>query len=250
MSTKNTKRIAMWSGPRNISTALMRSFENRPDCRVVDEPFYACFLHKTGLDHPGREMVLTSQPTEAVDVIRGLEEPLPADISFQYEKHMAHHFLPDTPTEWLKGRHHCILLRDPRAVIASYVKSRPEVTLADIGVLQLETLFEKITDEQSEAPLVIDSDDLLRDPAAMLQALCTRIGIEFLPAMLSWPAGKRETDGVWAPWWYARVEASTGFETRAPFEGQLDAKWQEIADRAGEVHRRLARHKVMVNGSR
>ncbi len=246
MTQDSTKRIAMWSGPRNISTALMRSFENRPDCRVVDEPFYAYYLQKTGLDHPGRDEVLACQPTDAETVIRSLDQSTGTCVFLQYEKHMAHHFLPETPSYWLKKRRHCILLRDPKAVIASYVKSRPDVTLADIGVLQLRDLFAKISEQQGEAPLVVDSDDLLQDPAAMLQELCMHLGVEFLPSMLSWPAGKRESDGVWAPWWYHRVEASTGFETRAPFSGKLDPKWHDIAQQAVEVYEELSQHKLVL----
>lgn len=246
MTVAPIKRLAMWSGPRNISTALMRSFENRPDCSVVDEPFYACYLHKTGLDHPGREDVLASQSIDALSVIRSLNQPRAPGISLQYEKHMAHHFLPGMPSDWFQSRHHCILLRDPKAVIASYIKTRPKVTLEDIGILQLQGLFKKITDERGEAPLVVDSDDLLRNPAGMLQAICNHIGIEFLPAMLSWPAGQRDSDGVWAPWWYERVEASTGFEVRSPFDGELDAKWQNIAEQAADVHQQLARHKIRI----
>lgn len=246
MTMPSTKRLAMWSGPRNISTALMRSFENRPDCCVVDEPFYAYYLHKTGLDHPGRKEVLASQPTDAVSVIRSLNQPLAPGFSLQYEKHMAHHFLPGMPSDWFVGRHHCILLRDPRAVIASYIKTRPTVTLEDIGVLQLQGLFKKITQEQGEAPLVVDSDDLLRNPAGMLEVICNHIGIEFLPSMLCWPAGKRDSDGVWAPWWYASVEASTGFEARLPFTGELNAKWQNIAEQAADVHEQLSLHKIQI----
>lgn len=246
MTQDSTKRIAMWSGPRNISTALMRSFENRPDCHVVDEPFYAYYLQKTGLDHPGRDEVLASQPTDAETVIRSLDQSTDTGVFLQYEKHMAHHFLPETPSYWLKNRRHCILLRDPKAVIASYVKSRPDVTLADIGVLQLRDLFVKISEQQGEAPLVVDSDDLLQDPAAMLQEVCAHLDIEFLPSMLSWPAGKRESDGVWAPWWYHRVEASTSFEPRAPFSGDLDPKWRDIAQQAVEVYEELSRHKLVL----
>lgn len=246
MTKETCSYIAMWSGPRNISTALMRSFENRPDCCVVDEPFYAFYLQETGLDHPGRSEILNSQPTDARDVIKQLNQRPEGVCNVQYEKHMAHHFLPGMPDDWLNVRRHCILLRDPRAVIASYVKSRPTVTLADIGVTQLLHLYEKITELQGTPPLVVDSDDLLRQPEAMLRAMCHHLGIEFSPAMLAWPAGKRDSDGVWAPWWYARVEASTGFEARAPFTGKLDAEWQAVADEALAMHQELSRHRVQV----
>lgn len=238
------KRIAMWSGPRNISTALMRSFENRADCCVVDEPFYAYYLAQTGLEHPDSDLVLQSQPTDPARVISGLAEPPAGGEVIQYEKHMAHHLLPGLRTDWMQPLTHCLLLRDPRAMIASYIKTRSTVTLDDLGLPQLMDLHLRITEMQGSPPLVIDSDDILSAPEAMLRALCERLGIGFDTRMLSWPAGKRDTDGVWAPWWYEKVEASTGFEKRAAFEGTLPDRVKVVAEAAMPIHAELLQHKI------
>ena len=144
-------RITMWSGPRNISTAMMRSFENRPDCAVVDEPFYAAYLAQTGLDHPLRDEVLASQPTDWRVVARGLAEDEPAPVF--YQKHMTHHMLPGIGLAWMDACRNAFLIRDrPAAVLASYVKARAEVTLADIGVVRQHELFDREADRLGHAP--------------------------------------------------------------------------------------------------
>ncbi len=245
MSTPLTQaRIAMWSGPRNISTALMRAFENRPDCTVVDEPFYAHYLKETGIEHPGREAVLRSQPISAKAVAQQLLAPLPQDRPLQYQKQMSHHLLPSVPRDWMKQVTHCFLLRDPRAMIASYVRTRPEITLSDIGIAQLSGLFFQVAEEQGKPPVVMDSDDLLRDPERMLRALCHRLDIRFYPEMLSWPEGPRDSDGAWAPWWYKNVERSTGFEPRPAFDGTLPAELEVIAEQAVELQEKMAVYKI------
>ena len=201
-----TVRIAMWSGPRNLSTATMRSWENRPDTVVVDEPLYAYYLASTRLDHPGRDEVVASQPTDWRTVVRPLTEAaLPAPAAIQYQKHMTHHVLPDVDLETLAPLRHAFLIRDPLRVLASYARVREEPTLADLGLPQQVALFRRFGGP------VIDADDLLRDPETTLRRLCGALDVPFDPAMLSWPAGPRASDGVWAPHWYAGVEASTGF---------------------------------------
>jgi hypothetical protein len=202
-------RIAMWSGPRNLSTAMMRSFENRSDCCVVDEPLYAAYLAATGLGHPGREEVLASQPTDPTMVIRALVEG-PVGTPLQYQKHMTHHLLPSVDRASLGPLRHAFLVRDPERVLTSYAKVREEPTLEDLGLPQQVELFETFGGP------VVDAADVLRDPRATLGLLCAALGIDFDEAMLSWPAGPRETDGVWAPHWYAGVEASTGFAPYSP----------------------------------
>lgn len=251
MSTPITQaRIAMWSGPRNISTALMRAFENRPDCVVIDEPFYAHYLKETGIEHPGREAVLKSQPTSAQDVVKQLLAPLPPGQTLQYQKQMSHHLLPTVPRDWLEGVTHCFLLRDPRAMIASYVRTRPEITLADIGIEQLSNLFFEVTEATGKPPVVVDSDDLLRDPERMLRALCRKLDIRFYPEMLRWPKGPRESDGAWAPWWYKNVERSTGFEPRPAFEGKLPPELEAIAEQATELQEKLTAYKINAESPR
>ena len=199
-------RIAMWSGPRTLSTAMMRAWENRPDAVVVDEPLYACYLAATGLDHPGRDAVLASQPTDWRTVVRALTtDPLPDGATISYQKHMTHHVLPEVDLEAFSGLRHAFLIRDPLRVLASYTQVREEPTLADLGLPQQVALFRRFGGP------VVDADDLLRDPETTLRRLCRALGVPFDEAMLSWPPGPRSSDGVWAPYWYAGVEASTGF---------------------------------------
>ena len=238
-------RIAMWSGPRNISTAMMRAFENRADTAVVDEPFYACYLHETGIDHPGREEVLRSQPTAWEEVSKSLTGDAPEGASVFYQKHMAHHLLPHMGRDWLDGLTHAFLIRDPRLMLASYVKTREEVTLADLGLEAQLEIFEREADRLGTAPPVIESADVLKDPKGKLTALCKALGIPFDEAMLKWPAGPRESDGVWAPYWYKNVEASTGFnvpdDKPAP---SLEPRLQAIADDAMPIYEMLQEFKL------
>ncbi len=206
MTQRAAVRIAMWSGPRTLSTATMRAWENRPDTVVVDEPLYAYYLAATGVDHPGRDEILASQPTEWRTVVRTLTTgDLPDGATIAYQKHMTHHVLPEVDLGSLEPLTHAHLIRDPRRVLASYAKVREEPTLADLGVRQQVDLHRRFGGP------VIDSDDLLRDPEGVLRRLCSALGVPFDAAMLSWPPGPRATDGVWAPHWYASVEASTGF---------------------------------------
>jgi hypothetical protein len=237
-------RIAMWSGPRNISTAMMRSFENRPDTAVVDEPFYAAFLSGTGLDHPMRGEVLASQPTDWRAVAAAMTGPVPDGRSVFYQKHMTHHMLPDFGLDWTGVCVNAFLIRDPARVLASYVKKRDRPTLADIGVERQAELFEREADRLGRAPPVIEGIDVLADPHAALSRLCAAVGIPFAEAMLAWPAGPRATDGVWAPAWYDAVERSTGFEgARAEEVSSLpDDDLRRVADAARPFYERLAIH--------
>ena len=213
MTERAPVRIAMWSGPRTLSTATMRAWENRPDTVVVDEPLYAYYLAATGIDHPGRDEILASQPTDWRTVVRSLtSDDLPDGATISYQKHMTHHVLPEIDLGALEPLTHAHLIRDPRRVLASYAKVRERPTVADLGVAQQVALHRRFGGP------VIDSDDLLRDPEGVLRRLCTALRVPFDDAMLSWPAGPRSTDGVWAPYWYASVEASTGF---GPWRGDV-----------------------------
>jgi hypothetical protein len=239
-------RIAMWSGPRNLSTAMMRSWENRPDTAVIDEPLYAAYLTETGLDHPMRDEILAVGP---VDIDAAIAECLsvPESASISYQKHMAHHLLPSMNRSWLGEFRNVLLLRDPRRVLASYAKVRADVTLEDIGVPQQVELAE-------HCEFVVDSDDFLADPAAYQQEICRRLdvpfGAELLGSMLSWPAGTRSSDGVWAPAWYDSVEASTGFgpaPTAAP--GDLPEHLAEVGEQAMEIYDRLRVDRLRVGSA-
>ncbi len=189
-------RLAVWSGPRNISTALMRSWENRPDTIVADEPLYAHFLAATGIEHPGRDEILATGETDWRAVAQSLLAPLPQGISVFYQKHMAHHLLPGMERDWIGQLTNVLLIREPREVLASYVRSREVVALQDTGLPQQVDLFEHLT-LAGESPLVIDAAEFLLDPETYLRKLCEEAAVEFDGCMLSWPAGPRETDGVW-----------------------------------------------------
>jgi hypothetical protein len=224
-----TLRIAMWSGPRNISTALMRAWEIRGDCAVRDEPLYAAYLAATGLDHPGREEVIAAGETDWRRVAEALSGPAPGDAPVWYQKHMSHHLLPEMDTDWVFGLRNVFLIRDPAEVVASYIKSRATVAPGDIGLLQQATLFERLR-EHGETPMVVDAGDFLRAPEAYLRAICAASGIAFTPRMLSWPAGARASDGVWAPHWYEAVWKSTGFEPWRPRETALSGDGRAVAE--------------------
>ena len=221
-------RLAVWSGPRNISTAMMRAWENRGDCTVIDEPLYAHYLAHTGLDHPGREAIIAAGETDWRKVAASLAGPVPAGRAIWYQKHMTHHLLPHVAREWLSALTHVFLIRDPREVLLSYVKSRPNVTAEDIGVLRQLEIFEYVRRVTGVTPPVIDAGEFLKAPEAHLRALCGTLGVGFTPRMLSWPPGPRASDGVWAPHWYDAVLRSTGFEPYRPRDHDVPPRCQVI----------------------
>jgi len=241
-------RIAMWSGPRNISTAMMRAWENRGDCAVSDEPLYAAYLAATGLDHPMREEVIAAGDTDWRSVVRALTGPVPDAKPVWYQKHMSHHLLPSMDVDWIAGLANVLLIRDPRDVVASYLKARATVTARDIGLPQQIELFERLGDAGTPPP-VIDSSDFLRAPEAFLRALCERFGIAFEERMLHWPAGPRASDGAWAPHWYAQVRRSTGFE--APRERDnvaLPPEGERVVAECAPLYERLHARRMQVTG--
>jgi len=205
-----TIRIAMWSGPRNISTAMMRAWENRPDCSVVDEPFYACYLSESGANHPCREAVLASQSDQRGEVIEKLKKP--ASGPLQYEKHMTHHMPVGCDLDWVSQCRNAFLIRPPTAVIASYLQKMNSVSEEDIGITRQRFLFEEITAITGRRPLVVDAADVLHEPENMMHKLCEALDVPVdVASMTAWPKGRRASDGVWASHWYQAVEASTGF---------------------------------------
>ena len=239
-------RIAMWSGPRNISTAMMRAFGNRADCAVSDEPFYAAYLAATGLIHPLRDEVIRSQPTQWQDVAEAITGPIPGDRPIWYQKHMTHHMLKDFGRDWADGCANAFLIRAPEAVLASYHRVREDFTLAEIGLPTQVELFFRTSDKLGRLPPVIEGRDVLANPEGMLRALCTALGIAFDPAMLSWPPGPRPSDGVWAPAWYASVENSTGFTPPSPearFDDLPDGL-KSLAEKARPLYETLAAHRL------
>jgi hypothetical protein len=230
----------MWSGPRTVSTALMRSFGNRPDTVVSDEPLYAFYLARTGITHPGRDEILASQPNDWRAVLDDLTSaPLPAGKSVYYGKHMTHHLLPEVDRAALAPLRHAYLIRDPAELLASYAKVRSEPTLEDLGIVQQAEIF-----DACPGP-VIDSRDLLENPEGVLRALCAALGIPFSAAMLAWAPGPRDADGVWGPYWYDSVWRSTGFGPyRAP-EEPVPARLAGLAGRCRPYYERLHAHRLV-----
>ena len=233
-------RIGMWSGPRNISTAMMRAWENRPDCAVSDEPLYAAYLAQTGLDHPGRDEVIAAGDSAWRRVADALLGPVPPGKPVWYQKHMAHHLLPGMDHDWIHGLRNVFLIRDPDEVVSSYLRSRATVEPADIGLLQQAELFDELTSASGVSPTVIDSGDFLADPGTFLRALCDLFGLEFTGRMLHWPPGPRDSDGVWAPHWYDTVWKSTGFEPPSARPAPvLDDAAQAVADACRPAYEKL-----------
>ena len=232
-------RIAMWSGPRNISTAMMRAWENRPDTAVIDEPFYAHYLATTGSDHPGRDEIIAAYETDWRRVVDQLTGPVPGGKPVFYQKHMTHHMLPGMDEDWLAGVANVFLIRDPRAVIASYARKRGIVTLDDIGLSRQWELFETVRNRSGTVPPVIDAADVLADPARVLSRLCDTLGVEFDERMLTWPAGPRPTDGIWAKYWYHAVERSSGFQPQESAAVDLAPELEPLAETSGHIYRRL-----------
>ena len=204
-------RIAMWSGPRNLSTAMMYAFGARSDCAVWDEPFYAPFLHIGGRPDPLLDTIFDKEETNPENVANRCAGVIPENKALFYQKHMPQHMLEGFPQDWMDAVKHVFLIRHPARVITSYTKKNGVPTLSEIGVNEQADLFASLTKKHSATPIVIDSGDIRSNPAAYLEALCNALNIPWDPAMLSWPAGGHKSDGAWAPHWYPEVWKSTGF---------------------------------------
>jgi hypothetical protein len=235
-------RIVMWSGPRNLSTAMMRSFGARADTTVVDEPFYAAYLAATGLDHPMREEILAVGETDWRKVAEACARE-PTEPPIRYEKHMTHHMLQGFGLDWMRGAAIAFLIRDPAAVAASYAAKREEVTAADLGAERQAEIFDIVAGMQGSAPPVIDANDVRAAPEPVLRKLCAALGIPFDPAMLCWAPGPRPTDGVWGAHWYGAVNASTGFAPPEPAP-DLPPRLAAIAEAVRPHYDRLAHLRI------
>jgi hypothetical protein len=248
-STEGVLRLAMWSGPRNISTAMMRSWGNRTDTVVEDEPFYAHYLQVTGLDHPGRDEVIAHHETNWESVAaRMTGAPLPSGMRIHYQKHMAHHLLPHMGREWLDGVMHAFLIRDPRPMVASLQVKLGDFDLLATGLPQQVEIFEHVRRRSGKVPPVIDAADVQRNPEAALRALCEALGVEFSSRMLRWPPGRRATDGIWASHWYERVERSTGFEPLAETaEPPLQEPFATIEESCRPLYEQLRPHRLRID---
>ena len=245
-----TIRIAMWSGPRNLSTAMMRSFGSRSDTFVSDEPFYGCFLKTTGADHPMREEVIASMDCDWSSVMQTLRGDAPDSSPVWYQKHMWHHMAGPIGYDDFTGFRHAFLIREPERMIASYLRKRETASFEDLGLERQAEFFEREADRLGHAPPVVDSNDVLADPEGVLSKLCDALGIGWDPAMLQWAPGRRETDGLWAAHWYNAVEKSTGFG--APETGLVDLPEdaRQLAHRCRPYYERLAAHRLSPRSAR
>jgi len=233
----------MWSGPRNISTALMRAWENRLDTVVVDEPFYGHYLKQTGYDHPGAKDIMAAMESDWRKIVATLLSS-PDGAAFFYQKHMTHHMLDHIERDWLRQVKNCFLIREPSRVLISLAKVLPDPTIEQTGIPQQAELFRTVQKQTGSIPLVIDSRDVLTNPRRVLAQLCERVGAPFDDSMLSWPAGPRDSDGVWAKHWYARVEQSTGF---APYEERDESvpnHLRHMLDECNALYEELAAHRL------
>jgi hypothetical protein len=244
MSRAAPLRLAVWSGPRNLSTALMYAFARRADTAVTDEPFYAAYLAATGLDHPLRAEILASQPSDPAEVAARLAGPVPGGRAVWYQKHMAHHLLPAFPRAWMDAAVHVFLIRHPARVVASYARKRERPEPDELGFRRQAELFDHVAGRTGRAPPVIAAEDIRADPAAALAALCAELGLGFDPAMLSWPAGGRPEDGVWARHWYGAIHRSTGFEGPEGPLPRLAGDDARLAEAGMPDWERLAAHRL------
>ena len=226
-------KIAMWSGPRNLSTAMMYAFGNRHDFAAWDEPFYGAYLSQTGIDHPMREIVLANTETDPERVGGYCSGPVPEGKAHWYMKHMGFHMCEGFPLDWAKDCVNVHLIRHPARVVASYVEKREAPNLRDIGFAEQAEIYERLPGP------VIDSADVRRDPEHTLRALCDAIGLDFDPAMLQWPAGPKPFDGVWAPHWYGSVHGSTGFAGEEGPLPELNGPMADLVDNALPFYERM-----------
>lgn len=238
------KRIAMWSGPRNLSTAMLYAFSARGDCAVWDEPFYAAYLEATGINHPMRDEIISAHEPDPDRIAATCKGPVPQGQSLFYQKHMTLHMIPEFDRRWMRACQNVFLIRHPARVIASYAKKRQGTTLADIGFVQQGELFDEVAGWSGVQPVVIDSDDIRADPEGMLRKLCHACGITFTRKMLHWPAGGNEADGIWASHWYGAVHRSTGFDSAEGPLPDLGGVYADLMAAALPHYKRLAELKI------
>jgi hypothetical protein len=241
---KEPVTIAMWSGPRNISTAMMYSFGNRPDCFAWDEPFYAFSLKTHGNDHPLRDRIIATYESDWTRLVAACLAPPPEGKAVFYQKHMTHHMLKGFDRSWVLRLTNAFLIRRPERVLASYAQKWSDVSLRDIGFAEQAEIFDLVADHLGGAPAVVDADDVLSDPRGTLTRLCQACGITFDEHMLSWPKGPKSFDGIWAAHWYNAVWKSTGFARPRTGAVELNSSLSKIAEEAHPIYERLRRYKL------
>lgn len=218
---------------------MMRSWGNRADTFVCDEPLYAHYLKQTGIDHPGREEVISSHQTDWRKVVEWLAGPIPEGKAVFYQKHMSHHLLPNIERGWLDQLTHCFLIRDPREMLTSLLAHLPQPRLEDTGLPQQLELVRFVQKSTARVPPIIDARDVLEAPRPMLELLCEAVGLPFEEAMLRWPAGRRVTDGIWAKYWYEAVERSTGFQPYRPKHETVPITFQPLLKQCMDCYAEL-----------
>jgi hypothetical protein len=238
------RRIAMWSGPRNISTAMMRAWENRPDTTVMDEPFYAFYLRQTGKEHPGAAEIMAHGEIDWRNVVQDLTHGPRPGCAIIYQKQMTHHLLPEVDRSWLGTVTNCFLIRDPREVIVSYMKRNGDPAVEDIGFVQQAEIFDTVRQLTGKTPPVIDARDVLQNPGKTLLSLCEAVGVDFDQTMLQWPAGPRDSDGVWARYWYDSVVTSTSFQPYRASSESVPERLREVEEQARGIYETLYQYRL------
>lgn len=236
-------KIAMWSGPRNLSTALMYSFGARPDFAISDEPYYAAYLAHSGVVHPMQAEVLAAQSNDPAVVSEELSGSIPGNFPHFYMKHMVHHMLSGFSLDWMDDVTNVFLIRHPARVVASYAAKREDPTLQDLGFAQQAALLDHVL-ALGQPGIVIASEDIRADPEQALRGLCAAIGLEFDPSMLKWPAGGHPDDGVWAPHWYNAVHKSTEFQGAEGPLPDLTGPYLGLVDQAMPFYEKLRQLKL------
>ena len=234
--------LFVWSGPRNISTALMRSFENRKDTKVYDEPFYAYYLKKTNLNHPMKDEIIDHYHTNQDEVINLITKE---DNKYKifYQKHMTHHILEETRLDWIDKGINCFLIPDPAKVIVSYLKKNTLKSIQDVGFKKLYEIFKLLN---SKEPIVINSDYLLASPEKYLKILCQKLNLDFDQNMLNWPKGYRDTDGIWSKVWYQDVISSTTFNTKNSKEYIVPKTYENIYKECLDIYEEINKYAIQV----
>ena len=232
----------MWSGPRNLSTALMRSFENRNDTKVIDEPFYAYYLKKTQLDHPMKSEIINYYPTSQIQILKKIT-PQTQNNQIFYQKHMTHHIIKNTRLDWLNKGYNCFLIRHPAKVINSYIKKNTLISIDDVGFKKQYEIFNKIKKNKINY-MVINADTILQDPSKTLKKLCKILEIRFTKKMLSWPAGKRSTDGIWSKVWYKNVELSNTFSKYKKEKYNVPKKYNDIYEESLKYYNEMNQYSI------
>ena len=231
----------MWSGPRNISTAMMRSWGSRSDTFVIDEPYYAHYLSQNDLDHPGRDEVIGEGELDSEKVSQGLVNDTKDSCSIYYQKHITHHLLDSIDREWMKSVINCFLIRDPKDMIISYSKVHPNLNMHLLGLEEQNEIFEYVKNITGEIPPIVDAKDVLLNPRNILSKLCGNIGITFSEEMLSWSRGPRDTDGNWGKYWYKNVMNSTGFNEYKSKKEDVPKEYEQLYQKCYILYKKLHR---------